>query len=160
MCPTCHKSKPSFTFENYIGHQISLLHLSHVSCILGMLDSLFYEMPPCGAIFDHKLPTFYVNGCRLHIPLANIFAAKEWAASFTCTFFKLAVERSFGILPFPILHMCPSHLRRLWLSRACMLEHLAFSSTVVFGILSCQVITRIHLRQCRWNKFSFASCLT
>ena len=55
-------------------------------------SSLFYKMPPCRAIFDHKLPTFYVNGCRLHIPLANIFEAKEWAASFTCTFFKLAVE--------------------------------------------------------------------
>ena len=38
---------------------------------------------------------------------------------------------------FSILHVWPSHLRRLWLSRACMLEHLAFSSTVVFGILSC-----------------------
>ena len=26
---------------------------------------------------------------RLHIPLANIFEMKEWAASFTCTLFKL-----------------------------------------------------------------------
>ena len=57
-----------------------------------MLDLLFYEMPPRGAIFEHKLPTFYVYGCRLHIPLANIFEAKEWAASFTCTPVKLAVK--------------------------------------------------------------------
>ena len=56
--------------------------------------------------------------------------------------------------------MCPNHLRHLCLSRACMLEHLPFSSTVVFGILSCQVIPKICLRQCRWNEFSFASCLT
>ena len=32
------------------------------------------------------------DGCRLHIPLANIFEAKEWATSFTCTSVKLAVE--------------------------------------------------------------------
>ena len=57
-----------------------------------MLDFLSYKMPPCGAIFHHKLPTFYVNGCRLHIPLANIFEAKKWAASFTCTLFKLEVK--------------------------------------------------------------------
>ena len=84
----------SFTFENCIGKcycahgfsDIYLLHLSHVSCMLCILDSLFYKMPPCGAIFDH------VNGCRLPIPLANIFEAKEWAASFTCTPVKLAIE--------------------------------------------------------------------
>ena len=79
----------------YCAHglsDISLLHLSHVSCMLCMLASLVYKMPPCGAIFDHQLPTFHVNACRLHIPLATIFEAKEWAASFTCTPVKLAIE--------------------------------------------------------------------
>ena len=28
----------------------------------------------------------------LHTPLANIFEAKKWAASFTCTIFKLVIE--------------------------------------------------------------------
>ena len=60
-----------------------------------MLDSLFYELPPCGATVDHKPSTFYVNGCRDHISLVNIFEAKEWVASFTYTLFKLAVEEVF-----------------------------------------------------------------
>ena len=63
------------------------------SCIHCLLDSLFYEMPSRGAIFDHKLATFFVNGCILQIPLANIIEAKEWAASFTCTLFKLSVQK-------------------------------------------------------------------
>ena len=75
------------------------------------------------------------------------------------SFSSTPVRRSFEILPFSILHMCPNHLRRLWLSRGCMLEHLAFSSTVVLGILSCQVIPRIRLRKRRSNEFNYASCL-
>jgi len=57
-------------------------------------------MPPRGAIFDHKLPTFYVNDCRLHTPLANIFEAKEWAVIFKSTLFKLAVEEVLWNLSF------------------------------------------------------------
>ena len=57
-----------------------------------MLDSLFYVMPPCGAIFDNKLSTFFVNGCRFHISIANMFEAKEWAAIKMCTLSKLTVE--------------------------------------------------------------------
>ena len=51
---------------------ISLLHLSRrVSCILCMLDSLICEMPPCEAIFDHKLPTSLTMTADFHVPLAN-----------------------------------------------------------------------------------------
>ena len=129
---------------------ISLLHLSRASCILCMPDSLIYKMPPCGAIFYYTLPTLYFNGCRLHIPLANIFETKKWSTSFTCTIFNLAVEEVVWNPILPILHKQPIPLRCLWLISACMLENSAFSSTVMFGILSCQVIPRI-LKQRRWN---------
>ena len=83
--------------------------------------------------------------------LQNIFEVKKWAASFMCTLLSSLLRSSFGILPFLILHVCPSHLRCLWLSRACMLEQLAFSSTVVFGILSCQAIhALLSQRRFRW----------
>ena len=156
----------SFTFENCIRQchcvygfsDISLLHLSHVSCILCMLDSLFTR---CHHVKRSLTTTSQLSMSMAADIISFLQISLKHRQTVLCVHFSsLPQRRSFGILPFPILHMCPSHLRSLWLSRVCRLEHLAFTSTVVFGILSCQVIPRICLRQHRWNEFSFDSCLT
>ena len=59
----------SLAFLIFLFSTCPMLFLFPVLCILCMLDSLFYEMPPHRVIstISSQL-SIYVNGCRLHIP--------------------------------------------------------------------------------------------
>ena len=63
-----------------------------VACFMYSLHAWFPLLQDATMWSDLWLPTFCINGCRLHIALANIFQTKEWAASFTCSLFKIAIE--------------------------------------------------------------------
>ena len=57
-------------------------------------------------------------------------------------------RRSFGIRPSAILTTCPSQHRHHCFSNVYMLKIPAHSRTTLFGTLSCQVIPKMHWRQC------------
>ena len=73
-----------------------------------------------------------------------------WSVTVCSQFYVYLFQARHGGGPlesFSTLHVWPSHLRCLWLSRACMLEHLAFSSTA----------NSSEATQMEWIQFCFLS---